>query len=53
MVMKHRPTHDYLVALKLHRPEASEAPIIHGVVRVNAPPPHHYAEIVAVGPPAV
>lgn len=50
MVMKHRPTHDYLVARKLHRPEASEAPIIHGVVRVNAPPPHHYAEIVAVGP---
>jgi len=44
------PTHDWIVARKLHQPEADPLPLIHGVVRVAGIPPHHYAEVVAVGP---
>lgn len=50
-VMRHQPTHDWIVAKKIHQPERETMPIIHGVVRVTEQsPPHHYAEVIAVGP---
>lgn len=48
--MRHRPTHDWIVARKLVAPEAEPVQIISGVARLAQTPPHHYAEILAIGP---
>ncbi len=51
MEMKHKPTAGWMIGKKIHAPEAEPMPTIHGIVHVNRPaPPHHYAEIVAMGP---
>lgn len=50
MVMKHRPTHDWIIARKIVQPDADPMPLIHGVVRPAGPVPHHYATVIAVGP---
>lgn len=50
-VLKHRPTHDWIIARKIHAPDPDEpTQIISGVVRFVDKPPHHYAEVLAVGP---
>jgi co-chaperonin GroES (HSP10) len=48
--LKHRPTHDWIIATKLYEPESQTETIISGVIRPNQRPPHHYARVLAVGP---
>lgn len=50
MDLKHRPTHDWIIGVKLHAPENANETILHGVIRPNQRPPHHYARVLAVGP---
>ena len=50
-VLKHQPTHDWIIGKKIHAPDAAEpTAIISGVVRFVDKPPHHYAEVLAIGP---
>ncbi len=50
-IMVHQPTFGWIVAKKLHSPIVEKQPVIHGIISLNAPPPpHHYAEVIAVGP---
>jgi co-chaperonin GroES (HSP10) len=50
-VLKHQPTHDWIIGKKIHAPDAAEpTAIISGVVRFVDKPPHHYAVVLAIGP---
>ncbi len=50
-IMVHQPTFGWIVAKKLHSPTVETQPVIHGIVHINTPaPPHHYAEVIAMGP---
>lgn len=47
--MQYKPTHDWLIAKKQSAPTVD--PIVRGIIRPNNPTlPHHFAEVVAVGP---
>lgn len=49
-VMTYQPTHDWVVAKK-HSVAAADSHVkIHGIVRVNAAVPHHFADVIAIGP---
>lgn len=48
--MPYRPTHDWIVAKKHSAASVERMPVIHGIHRPNMPEPHHFAEVVAVGP---
>lgn len=48
--MNYQPTHDWIIAKKWSMAQIDHQPVIHGVVRPNPPQPHHFAEVVAVGP---
>lgn len=50
MSISHRPTHDYIIGIKRPAPAMPTMPLIAGLHRPVAKPPHHYADIVAVGP---
>ena len=49
-VLKHRPTHDWMIAKKLFEPDTPQEMIVSGIIRPNQRPPHHYAVVLAIGP---
>jgi co-chaperonin GroES (HSP10) len=48
-MIKHRPTHDWIIAQKILAPETEAVQVISGVARLAQKPPHHYARVLAIG----